>query len=296
MCENTLSTARKQVGRHGAAPSSVYGFLLDGFTWSFSRVNSYATCPRMFKLQYIDCVSTQHNAFAEWGLLCHSVLEQYYRGQATLFELPDRYAEAYPKVMQHAFPFNPHKDLNAVYYQAGLDYFYAFDGFPGDAEVLGVELKFQITLAGYPFKGFIDLVVRDQKSGHILLIDHKSKEGFKSKAEQQAYFRQLYLYASYIYETYQEYPKQLIFNLFRSGRTVRDDFDVQAHQDALVWLSSTLQRIYADKHFKDKIALHYQDKGKKLLDFQQNDFFCNHLCAVRAHCNRSFQRGDEADH
>ena len=59
---------------------SPYKEQLDQMTWSFSRVNAYSTCPRMFKLTYLDHAPKANSAFGEWGSLCHSVYEDFAKG------------------------------------------------------------------------------------------------------------------------------------------------------------------------------------------------------------------------
>lgn len=46
------------------------------YRWSFSRLNTFHQCPLSFRLRYIDHESQVNNAFAEYGLLCHSILEE----------------------------------------------------------------------------------------------------------------------------------------------------------------------------------------------------------------------------
>ena len=48
-------------------------------TWSYSSVNSFATCPHMFKLTYIDSVNRKNNFFSEYGLFSHKILENYFK-------------------------------------------------------------------------------------------------------------------------------------------------------------------------------------------------------------------------
>jgi len=97
----------------------------------------------------------------------------------------------------------------------------------------------------------------------------------------------LYVYSKYIYETYGEYPVGLIFNMFRKGDIVREPFSVEEYKKALSWAESTIDMIYEDKHFKDKVFLSYLAKRKDIKDFKKDDFFCNSLCSVRKSCPRA---------
>ena len=245
--------------------------VLDSITWSFSSVNCYATCPHMFYLQYIQCVAREDNAFAQWGSFGHSLLERYYKGEAEFFELASIYEQEYKKHVTCRFPFNKYAILNRTYSDAGLDYFQNFEGDFSDCEVLGVEQEIRITVGGYPFVGYIDLILRDRTDGGIILCDHKSKSKFKNRAERAAYLHQLYLYAIYIRQKYGTYPKKLVFNMFRSQAMVEEAFDSLALQQAEAWFAGTIEVIYADTAFSPK-----PDK-----------FFCDNLCGARKFCSCS---------
>ena len=54
---------------------------LDAMVWSYSRVKSYFECPRMFYLTYLDEGDQLESAFAQWGSLCHELLDRFARGE-----------------------------------------------------------------------------------------------------------------------------------------------------------------------------------------------------------------------
>lgn len=47
------------------------------FKWSFSKLSAFETCPMGFKLQYLDRVPSDGNAFSDYGTLCHKLLEEW---------------------------------------------------------------------------------------------------------------------------------------------------------------------------------------------------------------------------
>ena len=246
-------------------------FILDSITWSYTSVNAYATCPLMFRLSYIDALPKTNNAFAQWGSFCHSILERYYKGGLARSELAAVYRREYRRSVTKRFPYNRFVNLNRSYYEAGHSYFSTFeDGFKGH-EILGVEQEIRFSIGGYPFVGFIDLILRDESDGKIVLCDHKSKAKFKSRAEKAAYLRQLYLYALYIKLEYGEYPKTLLFNMFRAGKRVEEPFEENALCEAKQWLAETIRAIYRDCAFAPS----------------PNRFFCDNLCSVGEHCPHS---------
>lgn len=261
---------------------------LDRMIWSFSSVKNYYGCPRCFYYTYVDKKPRIDNAFAKFGSFVHELLEGYYTGRFEFFELSGLYEELYSSRVDLRFPANAYTDLAESYYSSGLDYLNSFEGLPDHYSVLGVEEKVQTTINGYPFVGYIDLVLKDKRDGGIIVWDHKSHKKFASKKEAKEYTRQLYLYSYHIVEKYGVYPKELCFNRFRAGEEDHIVFSQDDYQEALQWFSDTISSVYADEEFFDKITLQYRQKGKKLSEYSKgSDFFCENLCSVRAFCNRS---------
>ena len=115
----------------------------------------------------------ENNAYAEYGTHCHSILERWARGELMAFELAEAYESEYGQAVRHYFPPFP-RGLAGKYYEEGLAYFNAFDGF-GEQEILSVEDRFEIDIRGNRFVGIADLILRDRNTGAISVIDHKSK-------------------------------------------------------------------------------------------------------------------------
>lgn len=258
-------------------------FILDSMRFSFSSVSAYNTCPRMFRYTYLDGDKTrENNAFSDFGSFCHSLLEQYYKGEIELFELSERYSDQYDANVTSAFPLSRNNAMAENYYEAGKKYFDQFrDPWEGYS-VLGVEEKFTLSIKGIQFTGVIDLVLQDPTTKDIIIVDHKSKSAFKDHWELAEYLRQLYLYSIHVKNTYGEYPKKLIFNMFRIGEIVETDFDEKDLEQSVWWLDDTVKTIYRDEKYPLK------PKGKtktgKPID---RDFFCDHICSVRKYCTRS---------
>lgn len=258
--------------------------------WSFSSVNSFDNCPRCFYWTYIDKKPQVQNAFAEWGSFGHSLLEQYFKGEKEFYELSQAYVNGYDESVKLPLPPNAYVDLSERYFDAGKNYFDNFDGLPDQYKVLEVETKIKLTIYGYPFVGFADLIIEDMGDGGIIVVDHKSKSKFSNKTEQDEYARQLYLYSLYVRDKYGVWPKELRFNMFRAGEEVIIPFLERDLNKAVEWFTKTIEAICSydsDENFPDKIAIEYEAKKKDIKKFKRDDFFCNELCGVREHCERS---------
>ena len=260
---------------------------LDAMVWSYSRVKSYFECPRMFYLTYLNESTQMESAFAQWGSLCHELLDRYAKGDLLAFELGDEYDRLYPEKMTERFPWNLWRDLDALYYDSGKAYFDSFEGFPENWEIIGSEIEIHVTIRGREVRGFIDLLVRDRNDGRLIVVDHKSKSRFKSNQELELYGFQPYLYAEWVFRSYSEYPKELVFNLFRAGTWITIPFAVEGMEKACDWLEETIGRIYEDEDFPDRVEVRCCQRGEPILEETMSNFFCQCLCCVRHRCVRS---------
>ena len=244
----------------------MYGNILNKFSWSYSKLNSYCTCPKQFFLTYIVKSESKPNAYAQFGNLVHSLLASYFNVELRFDELYDMYVKEYDRWVTADFNNNPDSDLNESYYDSGLKYFSEFEGLFDNCEVLDVEKRFTTKIGDHKFVGIIDLILKD-KNG-IAIVDHKSKGKFASKADADEYFKQLYIYGQYVYEKYGEYPYKLTFNLFRSQELVEKLWDNITFSNVKMWALDTIKQIYEDESF----------------DGRDNYFFCNNLCTVSETC------------
>lgn len=267
--------------------STLFKDKIDGMTWSYSRINSYAQCPKMFYMSYIDKAESVDSAFAQWGSLCHSLLDDYAKGALLEFELGDEYDKRYPEYMTERFPPNKWSDLDAKYYDTGKEFFDDFDGFPENWEIISSEQEILLDIDGIRVRGYIDLIVRDKDDGRIIVVDHKSKSKFKNEEELEHYGYQLYFYAMWVKEHFGEWPKELIFNMFRVGDRKHIHFTESGVQKAVEWLKTNVTKIYEDEDFEDKVVLSFRKSNQEIPEDYRPDFFCQHLCSVRYHCNRS---------
>lgn len=272
--------------------------------YSFSKLSAYHQCVYQYYLLYFvdiyqckDCgvlhyvkkhtaapqccsncgcktlthLKKENNAFAEYGGFVHELLEKYALNELLESELLDEYEDMYDVYVQHEFPPNNYVDLAESYYNSGYQYLADFEGFDylvDSYKVLGVEEHFVLDFGGFELQGFIDLILEDT-NGDIVLVDHKSKKEFKSKAEQKKYARQLYLYSTYIIEKYGKTPKTLIFNHFRKKKCVIP-FNQKDYDEAIKWMRDTVEAIESNEDW--------------ISNFTVDDFYCSNLCDWRNVC------------
>ena len=247
--------------------------VLDDMVWSFSRLNAFHTCKRMFYKTYILGDETEDNFFAQYGSFVHGILEKYSKGELELFDLVDYYKKNFDEYITEEAPPNNYVDLHDQYYKKGLRYLENFQGFQDEA--IGTEQKIDIELElsnmTIKFIGYIDRLSKTE-DGEYKILDHKSKSAFKSDKELKEYLRQLYLYSLYVKKVYEKYPKILEFNMFKENDTVTCEFSENDLEESLKWVEDTINSIYEEEDFLPKSEDPY------------NDFFCRYICGYKGLC------------
>lgn len=235
--------------------------------WSYSQLKTFTTCPRAFKLQYLDKVPQENNAFAEYGTLCHKIFEEWAKGDES-YAL-NKFVERFNEEIKHPFPAGK-VNLAESYFDKGYNYFEGFSGLNLDiAEILEVEKKFVIKIGKYDFVGVIDLIFRD-KCGNIYILDHKSTgiQNIKPKKKFAEAVKQLYLYSKYVFDTYGEFPAELIFNVFNAGEILKEDFSHVTYNEVMDWAEKLMDEISET------------DEWPKM----ESSYWCWNVCSVLENC------------
>jgi DNA modification methylase len=242
-----------------------YKEKVDNMVWSFSRLNSFSNgCEYCWYQNYINRRrDSEENAFATYGSIMHEILEQSIKGELMPWELIETFENRFIEEVGD-FPDNKWVDLRESYYNQGIEYLQNFDFF-NNYEILEVEPKVETEISGYKFIGYIDLLVKNKNNDSIILIDHKSKAGFKTKEELRDYARQLYLYAKWVKEKYGKFPQVMQFNLFRKQDKQMIIFKEKDYIEAQKWMLDTIEQIKNATEFK----------------VSDDDFFADNLCNFR---------------
>jgi len=244
-----------------------YQEKVDNMTWSFSRLNSWDSgCKYCWFENYINRnKDSDDNAFARYGSIMHEIIEKAMKNDIVPWDLINVFEERFINEVKD-FPHNKYVDLRENYYNQGVAYLEKFDFFD-NYEVLEIEPKVETKIGDYNFIGYIDLLVKNKNNDSLILIDHKSKSGFKSKDELTRYTRQLYLYSKWVKEKYGKYPMAMQFNLFRKQDKQIIIFKEKNYIEAQKWALDTIKDIRNAKEFP----------------VSSDDFFADNLCNFRSH-------------
>lgn len=256
-----------------------YKDILDGMTWSYSRVTSYDHCPYLFYLRYILADDKQYlpegNFYTESGSYVHSVLEKIFKGELNVDDASKYFVDHYD---ENVF-YMTRENVMEKNFESCADYFANINlDWLKDYEILGVEKLVNIKIEKYSFVGFIDLLLRDKKSKEIYVIDHKSsaypfkKDGKtvlkRSEEDFHKYQKQMYLYCKAVYDEYGEYPKWIAWNHFKDQKIAKIPFVKNDYDKAISWFIDTIHRIENDEEFGANIEY----------------FYCTQLCEFRNSC------------
>lgn len=244
--------------------------ILDGMTWSYSRVKCYSDCPYRWYLKYIAEVPSKPMFYSSYGSFMHKLLEQYYSGKISAEEMKIKYLFDFKENVRGD---RPSAETVSKYIEQGLQFIEQIQPLP--FKLLNTENRFELELGGIRTVGFIDLV--GELNGDLIIVDHKSREmkprSTRQKptakdAELDDMLRQLYLYAGAIRELYGKFPKLLCFNCFRNGFFIEELFREERYHEALDWMHRNIRDIQRE------------DKFPPTIDY----FVCRWICDVKDEC------------
>lgn len=294
--------------------------ILEGFRWSFSKLEVAASCPFAFKKIYMDGVKPAANPFAQLGSLCHDLLARYVKGELAIYDLFPAFTKRYPKEVVSEWPAFP-LNLEERAYLRIADYFRTFSGF-SFRRILMVEEKLIGTLCDRPFSGILDLLVEDQ-DGRIVLIDHKTSSISEYRGRKlQHHKRQLLLYAHLLRQCCHIQVDAIAFNLIKEGQWLEFTWSELEESCAVSWalgimgavegladvyyerltpIKQKLQELLiqgrSSKSIRTELNLSPRKMKRYMLEMDElsllfleqkrtaGDFYCQHICSARSYCD-----------
>ena len=253
--------------------------------YSYSQLSSFSECPFSYYLGHIEDPKPEQapNAWAEQGILVHDLLDKWAKGELKKEQLAAEYVRRYGDEVITAFPrMLAVKGYTEKTYQQGLEYFENFQGFPG-YEIVAAEEEYKMPLrltdgTERPFIAYVDLILRDEFTGGLVVMDHKSKSLATFKRERETMYRQQYLYSYFVHEKYGEWPTVLAFNLFKElGAIDEQDFDEDKFNEVMQWATNSIHEI-ENKDMLDWLECKALPKSGK------PDLFCQEICSWHRIC------------
>lgn len=214
--------------------------LLEGFRWSYSKLETAESCPFAFKKLYIDHVSPAENPFAQMGNLCHELLAGFALKKNAVYDLLPAFQSGFRQCVTAPWPPYP-AGMEQRNYEKLCSYFRQFQGL-GKTDILLVEQKLIGALAGRPFSGILDLVLLDEM-GRLCIIDYKtSGMSAYSGKHLERHKHQLFLYACLYEQTYGKRPDRLCFDMIKEDRQLSFPWDAAQQEQSLQWADAVMCR------------------------------------------------------
>lgn len=248
---------------------------LNKMTFSFSRLHMYEQCPYAFYLKYIEKRDGESNFYAENGKCMHEVFENLFTDKTSLEDCPRLYNEKFDLICETVRP-----NIMENTYMKCIDYLCEMDGLDKDTyEIIGVEMKLEFKIGKYKFQGYADLVVRNKKTGEVILVDHKQATHFMKKdgvtpLKNQlenfiAYKKQMYLYCKGLLEQHGIKVSKMIWNHFKDGGLLTTIPYIESEmKETEEWAINLIETIKKDKQFAE----------------QKSYMTCRELCDFRNDC------------
>jgi len=249
-----------------------YKPLIEDMVWSFSRVETYDSCPHRWFLKYIKERDDVDKFYATYGSFMHKLIEQYYTGELMREDMVSKFLTEFSNEVRG---FRPKSSTVKKYIECGVEYLKNFKPFP--FEMIAVEKEVKFSVNGIPFIGYIDFL--GSRDGEIYIVDNKSRDlkprstrekpNTKDK-ELDEMLKQLYLYSAAVKQEYGKYPAGLCFNCFKYGVFIEEPFRMEEYEKTIEWVTQKIHSIEDTEDFEPK-----------------PDYFnCFYLCGVSDHCYR----------
>lgn len=247
-----------------------YRPLIKDMVWSYSRIETYNSCPYSWFLKYIKKYKEKDKFYASYGSFMHRLIERYYKRELTKEDMLEAFLSRFSTDVKGT---RPRQSTVQKYIKNGSDYLRNFQ--PFDYKMIDVEKQVNFVIDDIPFIGYIDYL--GEKNGEYYIIDNKSrvlkprsgriKPTVKDK-ELDTMLKQLYLYSAAIYQEYGKFPKSLCFNCFRTGIFIEEQFSKEVYSTVIDWAKKKIKEIEEADEFYPNVEF----------------FLCNYICGVSEDC------------
>ena len=247
-----------------------YKPLISDMTWSFSRVESFDSCPYKWFLRYIRGWKEDGMFYASYGTLMHEIIRKYYEGELTKPQMVTYFLTHFKTDVVGE---RPQESTVQKYINSGVEYLKNFKPFPYNTVLVEKTVNFDVD--GIPFVGILDYV--GERDGKYCIVDNKSRElkprSGRAKPTQKDIeldnmLKQLYIYSEAVHKLFGKYPDVLAFNCFRNGVFIEEPFKMDEFISTKEWVKNELKRIENEEDFAPN----------------PNQFTCRWLCGLSHKC------------
>lgn len=256
--------------------------------FSFSKLDTFNTCPRSYYLTYIKKVEREENVYGFLGSSFHDCLEKLQKKEITTEEAKDKFLNdiSTTEIFEMKFPTEKSKKN---YIECLMAYLDNYERLPIDN--FETEEYFEFEIEGVIMRGYIDLYFI--KDNNIYVLDYKTSSKF-SKNDLEKKEKQLILYGIYLQEKYPN--KNIVYLGFdmckyfvnKRGTLKTRDTQEESYGNAYVEVKFTEEKKEELVDYIDSIVKHIDICDKEDIRCWSkniNKFFCDNLCSVKKYCN-----------
>lgn len=258
--------------------------------YSFSRLETFHNCRRLYYYNYILGTRSGDNIYSFMGTICHELTQSMIQKQITNEEAVEQFIEAIDDAEMLDLPWMSENVRNN--YVSCITHFLENYN-PVENDTIRIEDYVEINVNGVVMRGYIDLWYRI--GNEIYIIDLKTSTKFSNK-DLPKKSRQLLFYGLAISEKYPDYKINLQFNMLKyvlkKGKlfernkldlldeypdgNINVEFNNESVQEVKEYITDTVKRINSI----DKSDIVYWNMDND----PTKDFFCKNLCSHRKLC------------
>ena len=239
---------------------------------SASAINLFLTCSAAYFMKYEMGLGTDktNDSYAFYGTLVHEICENIANKKYNnLEEAIKQYEDNYDNCGLLPEQFDK-------YYESGKQGIIKEWEFLNrkDIEIIGAEVNFNIKAFDYmlPFRGFIDLVYKDE-NGNLVVRDYKTSKPYTD--QQLLHQMQPFIYAESCLQLFGELPRYFEFDFIRFD----DKKTFVTNEEFMEFQRVRMQGIW-------KLI----EEG--VMEYKGDDFYCSNFCSSCSNCPK-FNQGVE---
>jgi hypothetical protein len=266
------------------------GDLMIEEKYSFSRLEAFHNCKRLFYYTYVQNDRSGDNIYSFLGTVVHELTQCLIQEQETNESAVEKFLAAVNDAEMLDLPWISEK-VRDNYVECITHFLENY--LPTSNNTIRIEDYFEIDIKGTIVRGYIDLWYRI--GNNIYIVDFKTSTKYNKK-DLPKKARQLVLYAMALKEKYPEYNIILQFNMLKyaikNGKLIeRNNLDLfDEYTDGILDIKCTLESMnevseYITETLKEINKINKDDLVYWSMDKNPNkDFFCVNLCGHRSKC------------
>ena len=256
--------------------------------FSFSKLDTFKTCPRSYYLTYISKIDRSNNVYGFLGGRFHECLEMLQKKEITKEEAIEKFKSDIETSEMFEMTF-PTEKSKKNYIDCLMLYLDSYERIP--IEEFETEEYFEFDINGVIMRGYIDLYFIKENS--IYVLDYKTSSKF-SKKDLEKKEKQLILYGMYLQEKYPD--KEIVYLGFdmckyiknkRGTLKERTEFE-ESYGNGYVEVEYNDSKVDELRTYVLDIVNQIDSLDKNNIEEwkkNKNKFFCDNLCSVQKYCN-----------